>query len=309
LQAPSNPSHPLRVVETLEFYRNARKAICRSLAGHKSATPKRLERIHDAIDEAMMASMRDISSRHEAALKTLEEEMDLRERFLAALSHDLRNPVAAAKMTADFLLSEENIDRSNTRRLLSRISKGMERVEGMIRNLLDALRIKNRQPVFLNRCEFDLVELLKDTLQGLEAVYGKRFELFYPGHVWGLWDMEAIRRVLENLCTNAVKYGSRDKNITLTVMNAESTVQVRIHNQGQPIAPGRIPSLFDIYARTGTQRGSASAEQSGWGVGLYLVRSFVEAHGGFVQVESNAQEGTTFSFCLPKRKIFGATSD
>jgi signal transduction histidine kinase len=105
-----------------------------------------------------------------------------------------------------------------------------------------------------------------------------------------------LRRVIENLCTNAVKYGLADTPITITLKAEAERVQLSVHNYGPVIPKEQQSRLFEAFQR------APSAEQSGkrgWGLGLTLVRGITEAHGGSVEVASSEKEGTTFTVSLP----------
>lgn len=106
-----------------------------------------------------------------------------------------------------------------------------------------------------------------------------------------------MRRVLENLCNNAVKYGAHEHPITVTLKQLESgQALLSVHNWGAPIAAEDQATLFEPYRRTkAAQRG----EQRGWGLGLTLVKGLVEAQHGTVKVESTEASGTTFTVILP----------
>lgn len=111
-----------------------------------------------------------------------------------------------------------------------------------------------------------------------------------------MWDGEELRRALWNLGTNAVKYGAPDKPITITLKRSDSGARISVHNYGSVIAPEDRANLFDPFART---REAQTKGQTGWGLGLTLVRGCAEAHGGKVSIESDAAIGTTFTIHLP----------
>ena len=103
-----------------------------------------------------------------------------------------------------------------------------------------------------------------------------------------------LRRVIENIATNAVKYGSPDAPITLTLQHTATTIRITIHNEGQPIPPEAQSILFQQFRRTKT-----AGEQKGWGLGLFLAKNLIEAHHGTIEVESGEGKGTSFIITLP----------
>lgn len=110
------------------------------------------------------------------------------------------------------------------------------------------------------------------------------------------WDARGIRRAVENLCTNAVKYGAPGTEVRVRLGREGKTVTIQVHNQGNPLRAEDLPRLFELFQRT------PSAEQSGktgWGLGLTIVRGVTESHGGRVSVDSSPTAGTTFTLAIP----------
>lgn len=235
---------------------------------------------------------------HEQAnlhLRKLVEERELRERFVETLTHDLRTPLTAAKVNAQILMRRGN-QPDIPLKAASRIADSVDRADQMIRDLLDANRIKagEKLPVEISRCDLSLIA--EETLEELASVHGNRFVLKSPGPVDGHWSCEGLRRILENLCTNALKYGARNRPVTVTLERTPTQIEICVHNEGNPIPPEDQKTLFQPFRRTATaERGG----QAGWGLGLTLVRGLAEAHDGSVSVESSEEHGTTFRVRLP----------
>ena len=236
--------------------------------------------------------------------RDLLDERDQREYFVAALSHDLRNPVTAAKMCAQ-LLGRNFSEPLMMQKLSGRIVENMERLDQMIRDLLDVTRIKAGEPILLNVVECDLNELLQATLEDLVSIHGDRFVLKAKSNVRVRWDRPSMKRVIENIVNNAVKYGAPNAPITLTIEQRESVVEISIHNEGFPISPGDQATLFVRFRRSESAEKNA---QKGWGIGLTLVRGVVEAHGGQVHVKSSEDKGTTFFVRIPQYATSVATT-
>ena len=232
----------------------------------------------------------------EKANQTLRNERELREQFVAALSHDLRNPLTAAKMCTQ-LLARSLSDPATVYKLIGRIVDSMDRIDQMIRDLLDTARIKAGEHLPLKCEELDVTYLTQDTLQNLVTIHGDRFVLSIKDQVRVYWDGSAIKRVIENLATNAVKYGSRAAPIAIWIELKENLVEISVHNEGPPIPARDQAVLFDHYQRSESAENSG---QKGWGIGLALVRGLAEAHGGKVGVSSSAEAGTTFWVRLPR---------
>jgi signal transduction histidine kinase/CheY-like chemotaxis protein len=222
-------------------------------------------------------------------------ERGLRERFMSVLVHDLRGPLTVAKMGSAMLVNQPKMLNERPE-LAAKIDTNIDRVERMIRDLLDTNRIRANERLPLHLAEVDLAGLAREVIQDLSPINYKRFILELEDGVRGIWDAEELRRALWNLAINAVKYGAPDKPITITVKRSGSETQLSVHNYGSVIAPEDRSSIFDSFTRTQDAR---TKGQIGWGLGLTLVRGSSEAHGGKVTVQSSAALGTTFTIHLP----------
>ncbi len=227
----------------------------------------------------------------------LEKERELREQFVATLTHDLRTPLTAAKMGAQFILRRpENVEKNQ--QLAVKIIRSIDRMDQMIKDLLDANRIRAGESLSLSMNYCDMREIALVTMRELGAAYGDRFMLeAQRENITGFWNEDGIRRVIENLASNAVKYGFPQQLITIALKQTEETVQITVHNFGNPISPEDQENLFQPFHRTSSAKNGG---KKGWGLGLTLVRGVVEAHGGSVNVKSNELEGTSFTVILPK---------
>jgi signal transduction histidine kinase len=225
----------------------------------------------------------------------LEEERALRERFVSILAHDLRGPLAAAK-TLSHLLIRHPKTLDERRDLAIKLDKNLERTDSMVRDLLDANRIRagERLPLRLDVC--DLGAVAGDVVAELSALNGNRIVLTAEERVCGVWSAEELRRALWNLATNALKYGDPKRPVTVTVARAGDAAVAAVHNYGQMIAAEDRARLFQPFTRLLTAN---TGDAAGWGLGLALVRSCAEAHGGRIELESQAELGTTFTLRLP----------
>lgn len=257
--------------------------------GANSAEEKQLEGVlsiaADAVDELL--------TRHES-----EMQLDLREKFFALVSHDLRTPLTSAKASAELIRRHpENLKvcLAQAERIVSVIS----RAERMIADLLDANRARAGARLAIRPEKCDLAESIKRLLEDLEVVYPGRCRLVAPsGPVEGHWDAQALCRALENLITNAIKYGSAAAPVTISLERREAGggVSLSVHNQGSKIAATDLTTIFNWHTRTKAAQRSGKA---GWGLGLMLVKGIAQAHGGSVYAESSAKGGTRFTIEVP----------
>jgi signal transduction histidine kinase len=223
----------------------------------------------------------------------LEEERDLRERFVATLTHDLRTPLTAAKLNAQMVARKVH-DPTALYKLAARIIENLDRADQMIRDLLDANRIRAGEGLPLELSECELTALARETLEELSLEHGDRFALDAREPIQGYWSCSGLRRILENLCNNAIKYGARDRPVTVSLTrNGPDEVSVAVHNWGRPIPPEQQQLLFQQYRRI-------DSAQKGWGLGLTLVEGLARAHRGSVKVESTQEAGTTFTVTLAR---------
>ena len=226
----------------------------------------------------------------------LQNERLLRETFVSTLSHDLRTPLGTARLNAQGLLRGAG-DGARRDALGRRLLASLDRADDMLRTLLDfkCIEAGQRLPLHIGRCE--LRPLVRETVRELEEASGDRFVVVIQDGIYGQWDRHALRRIIENLCTNAVKYG--DEN-TLILIYAErhddGTAWLQVQNQGPIISPDDQVYLFEPFLRPST---AITHVRKGWGLGLTLVRDVAQAHGGHVRVESAVELGTIFTVVLP----------
>jgi len=143
--------------------------------------------------------------------------------------------------------------------------------------------------------EFDLDLLVREIVDEFNVIYENRFVLVTDGPAPGFWSQSGIRRVIENLSTNAIKYSTPDTPITVTMRQTKSRVKVSVHNEGQAIPTAIQTQLFQAFRRAKT-----SEPKTGWGLGLTVVKGLTEAHHGTANVESAEGKGTTFAIELPR---------
>ncbi|RKG74598.1 GAF domain-containing protein [Corallococcus exercitus] len=228
-------------------------------------------------------------------IQKLRTEQNFRDTFVAALTHDLRTPLTAAKMSAQ-LLGRRHADLPNVQTSVSRVTSSLDRAERMIQNLLDANRIKAGKRVGLELGECDLHAVVAQTLDDLAAVYPERFVLKAQGLFKMRADPLGLRRIVENLASNAAKYGAPGTPIEVRLDRSGNQVMLQVRNQGNPIAANELQTIFEPFHRT---RSATESAEKGWGLGLPLVRGLAEAHGGKASVTSCAEEGTCFTITLP----------
>lgn len=218
---------------------------------------------------------------------------DIQELFMVTLTHDLRGPVNIVKMGTQLIL--RRLERGDAHLDVAvRMISAIDRMDSMIQNLLDASRLRAGQSLKFEFEECSLDRLLQEVVEDLSFTHGERFIVVSDADIKSNCSRKQIRRVIENLATNAVKYGDPDTPITLTLQQTETQTNLTIHNEGTPIAPDAQSILFQQFRRT-----TCAEDQTGWGLGLFLAKSIIEAHQGTIEVESAEGKGTSFVIKMP----------
>lgn len=231
----------------------------------------------------------------EEEVTSLRSEREFRERTVSSVAHDLRGPLATAKMSAQALIGHpERLD--ERRELAVKIDRNIDRTDRMIRDFLDASRIRAGQRLSVVLAECDVTAIARDLVEELGTLHGDRFVIEARERVRAYLSADELRRAIWNLATNAVKYGAQDRPITISIGLQGSEVLVAVHNHGSPIPPEEQAKLFQPFARL---RSATAGGRGGWGLGLTLVLGGTAAQGGRVSVHSDAESGTTFTLELP----------
>lgn len=226
----------------------------------------------------------------------LQEERVVREKFVATLTHDLRNPLTAAQMCGELIRRTSGTD--GTSELAERLIANIQRADSMIQDLLDAslLHAGHRLPLKMDRV--DLGKFIDRVIEDLALQYANPLvvEIDSVRDLQGYWSPRGLRRVLENLIGNAVKYGAPQGPISLRIVRENDKILASVHNFGNSISEEDQKTLFEDFHRTHSAQTSG---KQGWGLGLGLVKGMAEAHGGQVKLQSDATRGTTFTIALP----------
>lgn len=232
---------------------------------------------------------------NDAAVKFSEVHADVQQLFINTLTHDLKNPLTAANISAQIILrGPDKPDACVTS--ASRIIGSLNRLEGMINDLLDVSRIRAGESLALDFTLCDLDATTREVVDELSRMHGNRFLLDSKEPAEGYWSCSGIRRAVENLAENAVKYSEPDTPITISLRRMQKALQLSVHNQGPPIPENEIPLLFEQFQRS---KSAQAGLQQGWGLGLALVKGVVEAHNGTARVESTKGHGTRFILEIP----------
>ena len=228
-----------------------------------------------------------------------EESATLRERLVAIVGHDLRNPLQAI-MTLASALENSSVLTTGGEDLIRAIQQSANRMARMISQILDFARIRSGQSFDLQFESADLRKFCQSVVDefGLSRP-GKEIVLSIEGRTDVLFDCDRMAQVLVNLIGNAIQHGTGGS-ISVTVRDATpDAVAIEVHNFGPEIPKDAQAGLFAAFNRRPTARGDGSSV----GLGLFIANQIVRAHGGSIAVLSPDRDGTTFSVVLPRRPV------
>ena len=216
-----------------------------------------------------------------------------RDRMVAIVSHDLRNPIQAISAAAAGLQAADVPDRA--RRLVGAIARATARMKGIVEQLYDYMHIDRQGSVPLEVSHVDAAEVARRVVEEVHlALSGKHVDvrLQIEGDTSGEWDAGRIAQVLTNLVRNAIQHGKGACEVRLRG-NADR-VTIEVANVGVPIPAAALDRIFEPFQ-------SETRTAGHLGLGLYIAREIVRAHGGTIAASSGS-EGTVFTVVLPKRK-------
>ncbi len=247
-----------------------------------------LTRFNESIDQALT----------EAAVRYTEEIDRSRELFLGILGHDLRNPLGAISGFAELLLRAKNPDRHG--QFASKILTCVGRMSYMITDLIELTRVRLGSKISIKPTRTSMRCICTDSIGEMQAIYPNRvFRLDCDDELSGEWDVAKMSQVLSNLLGNAIQHGNVMSPITLTAKSGTNGVEVSVHNKGTAIPPTMLPRLFDCLFQGLSDQKDANDNSTSLGLGLYIAKEIISAHGGTIDVKSSDDEGTTFAVRLP----------
>jgi signal transduction histidine kinase len=225
---------------------------------------------------------------------------ELKNKFLGMAAHDLRNPLAALRMTVDMLLEGDFGPISEpAREIIQESQRSCNSMLLLINDLLDMSAIESGL-LKLNPKETDLGEFLLGCVQLNAHAAAKKSIRVTVDAVQGCpkvyVDVERLKQVMNNLLTNAIKYSPLGTAVAVEVYVKGQEVCVSVQDHGQGIAPDDMSKLFKDFSKTKTR---PTAGEESTGLGLAIARRIVETHGGKIWATSESGKGSTFSFTVP----------
>ena len=228
-----------------------------------------------------------------AAQAQAEDRALFAEQLVGMVSHDIRNPLSVIHMSA--ILLERGISGEQQAQAVARVSRAVRRVQHLIGDLLDFTQARLGGGLSMRKAECDLHQAIADSVSELGVAFPDRslqHQAAGPGAC--VADADRITQAIGNLVANAASHGDPGTPITVRSEGASGRFRVSVHNGGRPIPAELLPGLFEPMVR-----GAGPGGPKGVGLGLYIVREIVRAHGGTVEVRSSAEGGTTFELDWP----------
>lgn len=240
---------------------------------------------------------------HERETVARLEDLDrLKSDFVATVSHELKTPLTAIIGSAQTLTRRrDRMDEEQQSNLVSMIERQGNRLLRLVEDVLTAARIESgiprlrRELLDLHAVADVVVESVMHTDMGGEREITVESQPDHP-HVWG--DTGAVQQIIANLLENACKYSEPRTKISVLVAEREHEAVIEVVDQGQGMTEEEVATIFDRFRQIDS---SSTRSVSGVGLGLYIVKSLVEAHNGTIEVDSTVGKGSTFTVHLPKR--------
>jgi signal transduction histidine kinase len=220
---------------------------------------------------------------------------EMQEKLIGVLAHDMRNPLAAAQLSLQMIKQDK--DGKWGEQMRETAERSVRKAISLVEELMNGITVQAGEGMMFSFKEKNISTDIKWAFEDAKEIYASKILFTGPDHAMlGVFDASAVRRLLENLIGNAVKYGSSLHPINITVQDAVDKITLSVHNQGEPISPEKQLHIFEFLGR---EKDNDNQSHS-WGMGLTLVQIVAQAHGGTVELKSDAEHGTTFTTTLFK---------
>ena len=274
-----------RQFKTLSQMADAAQTLARGDFSVRVEVPRTTREVHD------------LAEGFNTMAEALEQTESMRQDFVAGVSHELKTPMTTIAGFVDGIL-DGTIPQEKHRQYLQTVSDEVHRLSRLVRNMLEASRLQEAQSQAPIRDRFDAVELVSRTLLTYEQrINDKGLDVdaqFPELEVPVSANADSITRVVSNLIDNAVKFSTPGSTLGIGVYTVQSKAYVYVRNEGPTIPAEELGRIFDRFHKTDKSR---SEDRDGVGLGLYLVKSILNAHDEQITVTS--QDGvTTFTFTL-----------
>jgi signal transduction histidine kinase len=250
---------------------------------------RNMTRFNEAIDQQIAESVRLYTAK-------MDQSKDL---ITGILGHDLRGPLQAIMISAELVLRMGQPN-DNQIMLVNKVIGSATRMSDLVTNLLDITRVRFGSGLQVARATMDVGVVARQIVNEVRAVNPRRaIELNISGDLVGEWDKVRIEQVFSNLLNNAIQYGLQESPVRVDIEGGPKLVTLTVSNDGVPIPPKKIGTIFDPLKRLLSNEDSLPAPEN-LGLGLYIAKEVVVAHGGTISVTSSKKKGTVFMARFPR---------
>jgi signal transduction histidine kinase len=291
------------VVQLVSEYRALRSSVLalwgKAAGGGQAVDMDDTTRFNEAVDQAVAESV----ARYEQLVKRSQN------MFLAILGHDLRNPLGTLVTGSSFIMQATDIPPKYIL-VATRMFSSAKRMSKLVNDLIDFTRthLGPGMPIRVRRGS--LVAVCEQVVDELRTYHPeRRIELQMPPELDAVFDDGRVAQMLSNLIGNAIQYGSVDTPVKVSLDGNDDDIVVVVNNQGRPIPPDKVSCIFEPMIRVAADIHSDHAERTSLGIGLFIAREIAHAHGGQISVTSDAEDGTTFTVTMPRRRNGSRSTD
>lgn len=275
-------------------YRALRASVLRLWMPLLKSVPKStaddIARFHEGIDQALQESAIEFAQKTDRA----------RDTFLAILGHDLRNPLATMTMAGSFL-TREGEGSERTLQIGLRVKRSAAAMTIMVNDLLAFARTELGGKMPISASLGDLRDICQAALDEAATAHPEcGFQLACHGDTIGDFDGPRLSQVFSNLLNNAAQYRGDARPVKLDVKEHGTGYTITVTNHGHPIAASSLRSIFDPMVQLAVTREQKGPASTSIGLGLFIAREITVAHGGTIDVQSDATHGTVFTILLPR---------
>jgi PAS domain S-box-containing protein len=233
-------------------------------------------------------------------ISRLREVDRMKDDFVSIVSHELRTPPTSIRGSVQLVLDEtDSVPDAEHRQLLQIALNNCERLVRIINDILDIAKIESGN-ITLHRKPVNVADIVRQSIQVVEGqarAATVTLDVKVPARLRPVMvDPDRIVQALVNLLSNAVKFAPEGSTVTVTAAGTENSVTLAVSDQGEGIAPENLNRLFGKFQQVDS---SSSRRTGGIGLGLAITKALVEQHGGRIDVDSEVNKGTRFSFTLP----------
>ena len=247
-------------------------------------------RVNEAIDQALTESVITYSSRTEQT----------RDLFLAVLGHDLRAPLSTMAMAGELLMSPQ-VAPDQILQVGVRVARSTRLMSGMIDDLLGYSQTHTGAGMPVVSHQVDIRSICRSAIEHAHVMHPDcQFSLETQGDLSGSFDGVRLHQLFTNLLSNAAQYGTYEHSVVIDARGEPDVITIHVTNRGAMIPEASLRTIFTSLVQLAQEDDSDGRPRTSLGLGLFVAREIVVAHGGTIAVKSNEVDGTTFTIRLPR---------